>query len=69
MMSRVSFTVASRSDSKAVLGKAGAEALRGDGDLLFYSIKRNRMLHLQGVFIKESEMQKVIDGIWINNKS
>lgn len=58
--SRVTFQVASQVDSRTVLDMAGAEKLLGLGDLLFVSAEIAKPKRIQGVYISEKEMKKVV---------
>ncbi|MEW6202804.1 MAG: DNA translocase FtsK [bacterium] len=58
--SRISFAVASQVDSRTVLDQKGAEALLGRGDMLFMPIDSNRLIRLQGVFVKDKELNRLI---------
>jgi len=59
--SRVTFQVASQVDSRTVLDMAGAEKLLGAGDLLFISADVSKPKRIQGPYISEKEVKKVID--------
>ena len=64
--SRISFQVASQIDSRTVLDAAGAEKLLGWGDLLFLSAEIAKPRRLQGAYISDKEVKKVIDWIKTN---
>jgi S-DNA-T family DNA segregation ATPase FtsK/SpoIIIE len=64
--SRISFQVASQIDSRTVLDAAGAEKLLGWGDLLFLSAEVAKPRRLQGAYISDKEVKKVIDWIKAN---
>ena len=66
--SRVSFQVASQVDSRTVLDVAGAERLLGLGDLLFLSATTIKPKRIQGPFLSEKEVKKVVKYIEDNNK-
>ena len=59
--SRISFAVSSQIDSRTILDMAGAEKLLGKGDMLFYPSFYSKPLRLQGAFIGEEEVKKVVD--------
>ena len=59
--SRIAFAVASQIDSRTILDGAGAEKLLGNGDLLFTSAEFNRPKRIQGAYIGEKEVKKVVD--------
>ena len=61
--SRVSFAVSSGTDSRTILDQVGAEKLLGRGDMLYYPIGENKPIRVQGAFISEEEVEKVVDFI------
>lgn len=61
--SRISFAVSSQIDSRTILDSAGAEKLLGKGDMLFYPVGESKPLRIQGAFISEEEVEKVVDFI------
>lgn len=61
--SRIAFQVASQIDSRTILDTAGAEQLLGAGDMLFLSGKTGKPKRVQGAYISEKEIKKVIDFI------
>ena len=60
--SRVSFQVASKYDSRTVLGESGAEQLLGNGDMLM-SKNGSNLIRYQSAFISDSEVNKLIKEI------
>ena len=58
---RVAFAVASGIDSRTILDTSGAEQLLGNGDMLFISAEFNKPRRIQGAYIGEKEVQKVVD--------
>ncbi len=66
--SRIALQVASQVDSRTILDTAGAEKLLGSGDLLFVSAELSKPRRLQGAFITEEEIKKVINFIKKNNE-
>ncbi len=58
---RVSFAVASAVDSRVILDTAGAEKLLGRGDMLFLPPDRAKPLRLQGPFVSDGEIKKLLD--------
>jgi len=61
--SRVTFQVASQVDSRTVLDTSGAEKLLGAGDLLFISAEVSKPKRIQGAYVSEKEVKKVVDYI------
>ncbi|HUV81305.1 MAG TPA: DNA translocase FtsK [Patescibacteria group bacterium] len=59
--SRVTFQVASQIDSRTVLDTSGAEKLLGAGDLLFISADISKPKRIQGSYISEKEVRRVVD--------
>ena len=58
---RISFAVASSIDSRTILGMSGAEKLLGKGDMLFLPQGENTPIRIQGTFISDAEIKKVVD--------
>ena len=58
--SRIAFAVASQVDSRTILDSSGAEKLLGKGDMLFKPMGENNALRIQGNFISDDEIEKVI---------
>ncbi|SFA89446.1 FtsK/SpoIIIE family DNA translocase [Clostridium frigidicarnis] len=61
--SRISFAVSSQVDSRTIIDSAGAEKLLGKGDMLFYPVGQSKPVRIQGAFISEEEVEKVVDFI------
>lgn len=61
--SRISFAVSSQIDSRTILDSAGAEKLLGKGDMLFYPVGEGKPIRVQGAFISEEEVEKVVSSI------
>ena len=59
--SRISFAVGSGIDSRTILDMTGAEKLLGKGDMLFLPIGVNSPTRIQGSFITDDEIKKIID--------
>lgn len=59
--SRIAFSVGSGIDSRTILDQTGAEQLLGKGDMLFLPIGMNSPLRIQGSFITDDEIKRVID--------
>ena len=58
--SRIAFAVASQIDSRTILDTGGAEKLLGKGDMLFKPMGENNAIRIQGNFISDSEIDRVI---------
>lgn len=61
--SRVAFAVSSQTDSRTILDMGGAEKLLGKGDMLFYPIGANKPVRVQGAFVSDAELNKIVDFI------
>ena len=59
--SRISFAVGSQIDSRTILDMAGAEKLLGKGDMLFAPIGANKPIRIQGAFISDNEVEKLVE--------
>ena len=59
--SRISFAVSSGIDSRTILDQTGAEKLLGKGDMLFKPIDDNNPERIQGAFVSDEEIAKVVD--------
>ena len=59
--SRISFAVSSSIDSRTILDMTGAEKLIGKGDMLFLPMGEGTPTRIQGSFVSEEEVQKVVD--------
>jgi len=58
---RISFKVSSRVDSRTVLDTQGAEKLLGKGDLLFLKPAEAHLLRIQGSYIDDEDIEKLVD--------
>ena len=58
--SRIAFAVGSGIDSRTILDQTGAEKLLGKGDMLFLPIGMNSPIRIQGSFIHDNEIEKII---------
>ncbi len=58
--SRIAFAVASFVDSRTILDRGGAEKLLGKGDMLFMPIGVNNPIRIQGCFITDEEVERII---------
>ncbi|MBQ9604342.1 MAG: DNA translocase FtsK [Firmicutes bacterium] len=60
---RIAFKVSSGMDSRTVLDTTGAEKLLGRGDMLFRAVDMNKPLRIQGAFVTDEEVAKIVDYI------
>jgi S-DNA-T family DNA segregation ATPase FtsK/SpoIIIE len=60
MPTRIGFRVAARLDSRIVLDQNGAEALLGQGDMLFLKPGTSDLVRAQGTFVDEMEVQRIV---------
>ena len=58
--SRISFAVTSQVDSRTILDTAGAEKLLGKGDMLFFPTGVLKPIRIQGAFVSDSEVEKIV---------
>lgn len=61
--SRISFAVSSQVDSRTILDMGGAEKLLGKGDMLFYPVGESKPLRVQGAYVAEKEIEKMVNHI------
>ncbi len=59
--SRISFAVSSAIDSRTILDMGGAEKLLGRGDMLFLGAGQSKPVRVQGAFLSDSEVEKIVD--------
>jgi len=62
---RISFRVASKTDSRVILDAHGAESLLGKGDMLFLAPGTSRLQRVHGAYVDEDEVRAVVD-FWRN---
>ncbi|HHW47419.1 MAG TPA: DNA translocase FtsK [Clostridiaceae bacterium] len=67
--SRISFAVSSQIDSRTILDMAGAEKLLGKGDMLFYPVGKPKPIRVQGAFVSEKEVERVVEYIKSQGKA
>lgn len=67
--SRISFAVSSQVDSRTILDMSGAEKLLGKGDMLFYPSFYSKPTRIQGAFIGDNEVEKVVNFLKDENTS
>ena len=65
--SRIACTVASQIDSRTILDIAGAEKLIGRGDMLFAPVGSSKPMRVQGAFVSEAEVERIVTFIKENN--
>ena len=58
--SRIAFAVSSQIDSRTILDTAGAEKLLGRGDMLFSPVGATKPLRVQGCFVTDGEVERII---------
>ena len=61
--SRIAFAVSSHIDSRTILDSSGAEKLLGRGDMLFKPVGASKPLRIQGAFIDDKEVERVVEFI------
>ncbi|MDO4178249.1 MAG: DNA translocase FtsK 4TM domain-containing protein [Phascolarctobacterium sp.] len=59
--SRIAFAVSSQTDSRTILDGSGAEKLLGKGDMLFKPVGVNTPMRVQGAFVTDEELAKIVD--------
>ena len=61
--SRIALSVSSQIDSRTILDSSGAEKLLGHGDMLFNPVSASKPTRVQGCFISDEEVERVVDHI------
>ena len=64
--SRIAFAVSSLVDSRTILDSVGAEKLLGKGDMLFFPAGAPKPSRVQGAFVSDDEVEKIVDFIKSN---
>ena len=59
--SRIAFAVSSQVDSRTILDSVGAEKLLGKGDMLFFPAGAPKPVRVQGAFVSDDEVEKIVD--------
>ena len=67
--SRIAFAVSSQVDSRTILDSIGAEKLLGKGDMLFFPAGAPKPTRVQGAFISDSEVEKIVDFVKSNGEA
>ena len=61
--SRIAFTVSSQVDSRTIMDSSGAEKLLGKGDMLYCPIDQQKPVRVQGCFVSDEEVERVVNFI------
>ncbi len=67
--SRISFRVSQLVDSRTIIDRAGAESLVGRGDMLYSPVGAHEPMRVQGAFVSDEEVERVVEFIKNNNGS
>lgn len=59
--SRIAFNVSSQTDSRTILDMGGADKLLGQGDLLFLPVGASKPTRIQGAFLSDDEVERIVD--------
>ena len=67
--SRIAFAVSSQVDSRTILDQIGAEKLLGKGDMLFYPSGAPKPTRIQGAFVSDEEVEKIVSFVKTNGEA
>ncbi|TDQ39704.1 FtsK/SpoIIIE family DNA translocase [Aureibacillus halotolerans] len=67
--SRIAFSVSSQIDSRTILDSGGAEKLLGRGDMLFMPVGASRPVRVQGAFLSDDEVERVVEHVITQQKA
>ncbi len=67
--SRIAFAVSSQVDSRTILDQVGAEKLLGKGDMLFYPSGAPKPVRVQGAFVSDEEVEKIVSFVKSNGEA
>ncbi|WP_026701114.1 FtsK/SpoIIIE family DNA translocase [Salibacterium aidingense] len=67
--SRIAFGVSSQTDSRTILDAGGADKLLGKGDMLFQPVGSNKSTRVQGAFVSDEEVEKVVEAVVAQQKA
>ena len=67
--SRIAFAVSSQVDSRTILDQIGAEKLLGKGDMLFYPSGAPKPTRIQGAFVSDEEVEKIVSFVKSNGEA
>ncbi|WP_086427912.1 DNA translocase FtsK [Staphylococcus cornubiensis] len=67
--SRIAFAVSSQTDSRTIIDSGGAEKLLGKGDMLFIKNGGSTRTRVQGAFLSDNEVQKIVDYVVAQQKA
>ncbi len=67
--SRIAFAVSSQVDSRTILDSVGAEKLLGKGDMLFFPSGAPKPSRVQGAFVSDDEVEKIVDFLKSNGEA
>lgn len=65
--SRIAFAVSSQTDSRTILDMGGAEKLLGRGDMLFFPVGAAKPVRVQGAYVSDTELERVVEFLQAQN--